>query len=118
MPESSHLLKPARRCHRLAEDISPAAASGGRADVLPCESDGLGAALFNLAPSKSEILDMRFIGAGQYALVVSGSVSKGDANLPKNSCVYRYADDEPLNVVAGVDGARVLLVQFPLHGDA
>ena len=61
---------------------------------------------------------MPLVGAGQYALVVSGSVSKGDANLPKNSCVYRYADDEPLNVVAGVDGARVLLMQFPLHGDA
>jgi len=118
MPESSHLLKPVPRRHRLAEDICPAAASGGRADVLPCESDGLGAALFNLAPSKSEILDMPFIGAGQYALVVSGTVSKGDAKLSKNSCVYRYAEDEPLNVVAGVDGARVLLMQFPLHGDA
>ena len=78
------------------------------AGVLPCESDGLGATLFNLAPSKSEILDMPFIGAGQYALVVSGTVSKGDAKLSKNSCVYRYAEDEPLNVVAGVDGARAV----------
>ena len=118
MPESGHLLKPVPRCHRLVEDIGSAAASGGRADVLPCESDGLGAAYFNLTPSKNEILDMPFIGAGQYALVVSGTVSKGDAKLSKNSCVYRYADDEPLNVVAGVDGARVLLMQFPLHGDA
>jgi len=64
MPESRHLLKPVPRCHRLAEGIGSAPASGGRADVLPCESDGLGAALFNLAPSKSEILDMPLVGAG------------------------------------------------------
>ena len=117
MPQSRDRLKPVRRCHRLAEDIAAADMPAGRADVLPAEADGLGAALFRLAPGQTEALDLNVAGGGQYALVTAGSVTHDGADLAEHSCLYRFAEEAPLTLTAGPAGAAVLLMQFPAHAD-
>ena len=116
MPQSRDRLKPVRRCHRLAEDIT-ADGTAGRTDVLPGEADGLGASLFTLAPGQTETLDLDIAGGGQYALVTAGSVRHDGAGLGKHSCLYRFAEEAPLTLTAGPDGAAVLLMQFPVPPD-
>jgi hypothetical protein len=115
MPESRDLLKPVPRVHRLAENIATTGASPGRDDVLPCEADGLGAALFTLAPGETSTVDLPVAGAGQYALVVFGAVQHEGVDLAEHSCLYRFADDAPLTLAASQAGAQVLLMQFPIH---
>ncbi len=113
MPESRDLLKPVRRCFRMAEDVLESAVAGGRSDVLPCEEDGLGVALFSLHPGQSETIDLPQSGGGQYALVVEGSIRHAGAELALHSCLYRFAEEAPLAVTAGDEGASILLLQFP-----
>ncbi len=117
MPQSRDRLKPVRRCHRLAEDIAAKAGPTGRADVLPVEDDGLGAALFTLAPDQTGTLDLDVAGGGQYALVTAGTVRHDGADLAEHSCLYRFAEEAPLTLTAGPAGAAVLLMQFPVHAD-
>lgn len=113
MPQSRDLLKPVRRCFRMAEDINAAAIPGGRSDVLPCEADGLGIALFTLTTGQQETLDLPQAGGGQYILVTDGSVRHDSAELALHSCLYRFPEEAPLSVTAGDAGASILLLQFP-----
>ncbi len=117
MPQSRDLLKPVPRCHRLAEGIT-ANAANLRTEVLGEEDNGLGATLFALAAGRTETLDLMVAGGGQYALVVSGSVTHGTALLGEYSCLFRFADEAPLTLTGGVDGASVLLMQFPISAGA
>ena len=114
MPEMRHLLKPVRRCFRMAEDVTATAVPGGRSDVLPCEDDGLGIALFSLEPGQNEILDLPQPGGGQYALITDGSVNHEGIDLAMHSCLYRFSKEAPLSVKAGDDGATIMLLQFPI----
>jgi len=114
MPEMRHLLKSVRRCFRMAEDVTATAVLGGRSDVLPCEDDGLGIALFSLDPGQNEILDLPQPGGGQYALITDGSVNHQGIDLAMHSCLYRFSKEAPLGVKAGDDGATIMLLQFPI----
>ena len=113
MPKMRHLLKPVRRCFRIAENVTATAVPGGRSEVLPCEDDGLGIALFSLNPGQKEILDLPLPGGGQYALIADGSVNHEGIDLSKYSCLYRFSKEDPLSVKAGNDGATIMLLQFP-----
>ncbi len=52
-------------------------------------------------------------GAGQFWLVLSGSLIVDDAPLPANSLVFIPPDGLPFKAVAGPDGVALLLLQFP-----
>jgi hypothetical protein len=52
-------------------------------------------------------------GAGQFWLVLSGALLHGGEALAEKSCVFVYPDEAPFAAEAGVDGAEVMVVQFP-----
>jgi hypothetical protein len=54
-------------------------------------------------------------GGGQFWLVLAGTAScGGSASLPVESCVFVGPQDAALSVTAGMLGAELLCVQFPL----
>ncbi len=119
MPAKRERLRAVTRRHRVATDFPlPGDAALLETDVesrevLPFEEDGLGAMLFDIGPGRSCALDIKTPGAGQYVLVVSGAIRHGSTDLNRNSCLYRYPQDEALTVTGGAEGASVLLLQFP-----
>jgi len=115
MPASRDRLKKVPRVHRMADDIAVGQDAASRDDVLPVEDDGLGASLFTIDAGKTQTIDLPKPGAGQYAVVVSGAMKHGDQDLATNSCLYRFANEEPLTLTATEPHSSVLLLQFPLH---
>lgn len=119
MPESRAKLRPIRRVHRIAEDAgipdaaALKAATASATDLVPPEADGLGVRRFDLGPGRRATIDFETPGAGQYAFVASGTVRLGDRDLARHALIYRAPDETALDVVAGPDGASVLLLQFP-----
>lgn len=80
--------------------------------------DGFCARRHRIAPGASETGPDPATGAGQFWLVLSGSLTLRGAALPPNSCVFVYPDEAPLIATAGADGLEVLAMQFPLHRHA
>jgi hypothetical protein len=52
-------------------------------------------------------------GAGQYWLVLAGSLQYAGETLSRLSCVFLHPDDPTFAATAGLDGADVLVMQFP-----
>lgn len=48
-----------------------------------------------------------------YTLVLEGSATFGDGDLDRYSVIHRADRDQPMEVVAGIDGASVLSLRFP-----
>jgi len=115
MPASRDKLKKVPRVHRLAEDIELGKNAAPCDELLPIEDDGLGASMFTIEAGETQTIDLPKPGSGQYAVVVSGAMKHGDQDLATNSCLYRFADEEPLTLTATEPHSSVLLLQFPLH---
>lgn len=123
MPENRDKLRPIKRRHRIAEDVAPQNAEVRRAletkttDLIPLESDGLGVRQFDIGPGQDCAVAFEASGAGAYAFVVDGSVDFEGTDYEPHSLFYRGADEAPLTLSAGADGACVLLLQFPPEPD-
>lgn len=80
------------------------------------EDDGLLGALISVAPNASETVPDASKGAGQYHVVVAGSMRASDERddcLERLSCEYVFANDESTQVTAGNDGLQLLVLRFP-----
>ena len=123
MPENRDKLRRIKRVHRVVEDIDiPDAEALRHLDVrtielIPLQDDGLGTCQFDIGPGRECTVAMASPGAGAYALVIAGSVMFDGGEYEPNSLIYRGADEDPLEVTAGEDGASVLLLQFPPEPD-
>ena len=82
-------------------------------DVDEPAPDGLCARRHRLAAGTSITGPDPSSGAGQFWLVLSGSVVRADVTLPERSCVFVYPEDTPFTATAGPDGLEVLALQFP-----
>jgi len=86
-----------------------------RIDLLQVEPDGLAASLFHFTSDQTRRIDMPSRGAGQYAVVVAGSLRHEEGLLGRNSCLYRFNTETALTLTAADAGSSVLLLQFPVH---
>ena len=115
-------LKPSKKRHRLAHDITlstePVLQSRRELALerlLEVEdgADGLGAFLLRMGP------DMRTAGpdprgtGGQYYLVANGSLECGGASYPAWSTLFIGSTEAPLDVIAGPKGLEALILQYP-----
>ncbi len=102
-PENRATLRAQVRQHR-------AAMSDG---VLEPEPDGLATWRYRLGAGESVTGPSPDMGAGQFWLVVAGSLHQGEQVLRPKSCVFVYPDDAAFVATAGADGLDVLAMQFP-----
>ncbi|MBM3503991.1 MAG: hypothetical protein FJX65_08955 [Alphaproteobacteria bacterium] len=117
MPQSRATLRPIKRRFRMAEALGdPRVIPEGDGvrwhEVIPCENDGLGAALFALSSGSPCGFDLPQAGAGRYVLVLAGTLVAGEDRLGPDSCVH-LAAGETAEFVAAESGASVLVMQFP-----
>ena len=128
MPEMRERLQRGRQRQALVADlpVQNAQALAQRTDndtlcFLGPEDDGLLGALLSVAPNGSAYIPDPGAGAGQYHVVVAGSMhaglsqtdGDGEQLLDRFSCQYAFADDAPFCVVAGGDGLQLLVLRFP-----
>lgn len=123
MPENRDKLRRIKRVHRMADDINIPDAEALRSvdvrttDLIPLEADGLGTCQFDIGPGRDCTVAMAAAGAGAYAFVIAGSIVFEGIEYEPSSLIYRGADEDPLEVTAGGEGASVLLLQFPPEPD-
>lgn len=55
-------------------------------------------------------------GAGQFWLVLRGTMIREQDALAERSCIFVYPDEPPFTAVAGVSGLTALAMQFPKKG--
>jgi hypothetical protein len=79
-------------------------------------SDGFYARRLRLAPGGSATGLDPASGAGQFWLVLSGSLQVEGSLLPAMSCVFMYPEEKAFAAIAGGEGADVMAMQFPRHG--
>ena len=107
MPESRARL--ARKARRNVAASVPAEGPG--ATLWPVHDDGLGAWVVRAGPG--EAVTSPPGDGGRYYLVVAGAAAEGETALPLWSCAWRAPGAPHPALVAGPDGARVVVVQFP-----
>jgi hypothetical protein len=111
MPENRTALREVRgRRHR--ENVSGPLTEETGAVIRP-EPDGMGAWRYRVAAGERVIGPDPAWGRGQYFVVVDGSITRDDQDIPRMSCVFVYPDDPPFTAIAGADGADVIAMQFP-----
>ena len=96
-------------------DVADAA---GVAELLPAEADGLAAWRYRLGAGEAFLGPPPGSGAGQYWLVVSGSLRREDGDYPALSCAFTHPTDAPFTGSAGPDGLDVIAMQFPRREQA
>jgi hypothetical protein len=82
----------------------------GEIDASP---DGLGARCHDLAADEAVAGPDPASGLGQFWVILSGTLRRDGAELPARSCVFVYPYEAPFGAIAGVDGTRVLSLQYP-----
>jgi hypothetical protein len=97
----------------LPEVPIPSPAVPRREAVLPAEADGL-AAWHDRLPAGAALAGPDPAGgAGQYWLVLAGSLIHDGTLLPPRSCLFVAPDEPPLAATAGPLGTDLLALQFP-----
>jgi hypothetical protein len=81
-------------------------------------ADGFCARQFRIVADAREDGPEPAAGAGQFWLVLSGSLQHGGAVLPARSCVFVHPHEAAFTAVAGGEGAEVMVMQFPRQGSA
>lgn len=87
-------------------------------DLIPSESDGLGARTVALAPGGSVRGASPVAGAGQVYVVVEGALALADRDHPVLSSIVVRPGCVPPDITAGPDGARIVALSFPRHAGA
>jgi hypothetical protein len=81
--------------------------------VLGPEPDGMTVWHHRVAPGAPVAGAAPDGGAGQYWLVIGGSVQRSGDTLGRLSCAFVAPNDDPFTATAGPDGADVVAMQFP-----
>ncbi|HYF16365.1 MAG TPA: hypothetical protein VEA40_00750 [Ramlibacter sp.] len=123
LPESRELMEDVPRRNLFADHVPVAEPAQLRAlhgveatPVLPLQADGVAAWAVRLAPGASHWLPLPAGGADRFHLVLSGAVVRDGESLPRLATVFASAQETPLVLQAGDDGAQVLVLQFPQKG--
>lgn len=117
IPEATEELKttPGRRpWQTTTPHVAPSGAGLPREELLEPRADGLGAWLHRLAPGESLTGPDPALGAGQFWLVVAGTLRDGAAAaMPPLSLFFVGPEEAPLGTVAGPEGAQCVVMQYP-----
>lgn len=84
-------------------------------NVIAADITGLGAWLYHLGPDGRADTVSPERGGGQFLLVLRGECGVGGLQAAEHSIAHIDTDDDATTLVAGPDGAEVLLVQFARH---
>jgi hypothetical protein len=101
----ARMIRKARR--NVAAEVPPGASGA----LWPTHDDGLGAWIVRAAAGAAVIPPPG--DGGRYYLVVEGSAVQGATPLPRWSCIWAAAGAGSPALVAGRDGAGLVVVQFP-----
>ena len=120
MPQMRDRLQRGRQRQALIADLpvqTPATLAQRQHNDTLCflgpEADGLLGSLISLAPNASAVIPTPADGAGQYHVVVAGSMRDGARQLERWSCQFAFADDAPSRAEAGAGGLQLLVLRFP-----
>ena len=83
------------------------------ATLIENEPDGLHACLMSAGPGATLQGPDPRDGAGQYYVVVNGSLEHDGETLPALSCLFATADEPPPVLHAGARGVELLTLRFP-----
>lgn len=81
--------------------------------LLPLNAEGLAASLYRMPPGAQTSGLAPSSGAGQYRVVVSGSLLHEGQILQPPESIFLSSDETDSLMIAGTKGAEVLLLQFP-----
>ncbi len=104
LPEWRDRMEKGPKRHILADPFSPS--EGSTQAVIEPQPDGVAAWVLQVAPGEAMQPPALPAGAARYYVVLSGSVD----SLPRLAVAFC---NEPFHPVAGIEGARVLCLQFP-----
>ena len=118
MPQSRGMLSDRKRGREITCQISLEHAggsdAGGVRTLIAPHVDGLAASLMDLPAGAGATGFAPGAGAGQYYLVLSGSLQEKGQELPAGSLAFVPPDDEAApGFSAGTAGARLLYLQLP-----
>jgi hypothetical protein len=120
MPESREQLRRGPKSHFSSEPIQRLSAEALRElkevsceELLPLEASGLAVVHYRLPPGAQSAGLAPATGAGQYWVVVSGSLLHEAQVLQPPESVFLSSDETDCMMIAGAAGAEVLLLQFP-----
>ena len=82
-------------------------------DLIELQHDHIAAQLFTLAPGDSATGRNPVASAGQFYVVLGGSILAGGRTLQKWQSVFIASDEGPLRVQAGAGGAQAVCLQLP-----
>lgn len=119
-PGARYMLRPENRValrgvssRRHREAVAGPLLDGDTGALLGPEPDGMAVWRYRLPAGAPLAGAEPRGGAGQYWLVVGGSLRRAHATLGRLSCAFVPPDGEAFAAVAGPDGADVLAMQFP-----
>jgi len=81
--------------------------------VFAPQADGIAGWLMRLPAHAAAVAPTHAGGLARMYLVAAGRARMGGALLPRWSVVFATAEEEPIGVQAGAEGAEVLVLQFP-----
>ncbi len=81
------------------------------------EDDGLAAAIYRLPPGQSYQGREPASGGGQFHVVVAGTAVCDGTEYEPLCCMFSNAQEGPLTLQAGLAGAEIVFLQFPLTQD-
>jgi len=85
----------------------------GCIDIIGPEPDGLLASILRVQPGQwTQQIDPD-AGDGQYHVVLNGSIIHANDELAEKSCQFFFADEAPIALQAGREGATLLILRFP-----
>ena len=120
MPEAREQLLRGPKCHFSSEPIQRLDADALRRlddvrcdELLPLEAGGLAVSLYRLPPGARSSGLAPSTGAGQYRVVVNGTLSHEEQILLAPESLFLSSDEPEHVMIAGAQGAEVLLLQFP-----
>lgn len=95
--------------------VLAAATSTSQKLLIAPAANGLAVRLSRLPPSAPLEPPLPGDLAGRFYVVVGGSVVMGSEALPLWSCIWVSADEPPVLLAAGPEGAELLTLQFPCY---
>lgn len=115
MPESRSKMRPGlKKRHMMAPvELTHGDVQDAVDEILPLQDDGLAAWMLRVAPERRLQVPPDESGVGRFYVVGSGEVKVGATELRRLSLLYVSADEPPLTLEAGPNGAQVLALQFP-----
>lgn len=115
LPERNDLLVKGQQRQVLGSATRGAVPKDGVVETplfAPAE-DGLMAVTLRLAPGASTILADARAGGGQYHIVLSGILTRGDESYGPLAVEFASADEGAVMIEAGVEGLELLVLRFP-----